>query len=125
MATILNTPSRRALLGAFIAAPLAALPIPSVAVAITLPDAGWTAQLALCRQLRAATEAPGASYSEDEFADLVDRMTAAEDDLIDMPAPDMRALAQKLEVLLVSYQDSILPPEQRNMMLADARRLAS
>ena len=110
--------SRRALLGAAVAMALPA-PVPAESAA------RWTNALARFRQAEAAMRAAEGLPDEDRFDRCLDRCYAALRRLLRIPAPDVFALAAKIE-LVVDHEVGTLTGGERCLAVlkADARRLA-
>jgi len=117
-----NVPSRRSILAGLVAAPI----VPIVATAATAaPDrTAWDSAL------RAANEARTAAFSLPATHDdnLVERVANAYadriDELLEVPAPDMEAALDKLEIFIERDTLSSFSPRMLRMIAADIRRLS-
>lgn len=112
--------SRRALLGAAVAV---ALPV-SIRPAQAEGAAPWSRALFRFREAEAAMRAAEGQPDEDEFDRRLDRCYSALRCLLRLPAPDLRALAAKIE-LVVDHEVGTLTGGERCLAVlkADARRL--
>jgi hypothetical protein len=126
--------SRRALLGAVCSAPLAATPAPvrSERSRGPLPSAAkarqsaWTHALARFRSAEATLAALEGHPDEAAFGSAHDRFNHALRCLLAQPAPDLPALATKLEIAdQAELADLTFAPPALAALATDARRLAA
>ena len=91
------------------------------------PPSPWDAAIAKYRELERAVDASDfgeTERSEAAYGQLVGAWTEAADDLIEMEAPTIDALVDKLEAIDRSFDGSVIQPGVIKAVLADARRLA-
>lgn len=115
------TSDRRGFLSAG-AALAAAAPIAAVgAVNIYGPGlrAQWDAAMRTC------TEAKANAVAQNYVNGTGDMLAQAESVLLDMPAPDYRAVEWKMRWMQTFSEDMILEPKDFDVMLADLARLAA
>ena len=133
--------SRRALLGAVCAAPLSRHPgldPGPMNTALVEPDAAafvdsglrrnddWTRALTRLRRAEAAVLALEGGPDEDAFGRAQDRFNILFRRLLAHPAPDVAAVADKLEIAAAAeLADLTYAPPGLTALVEDARRLAS
>jgi len=129
-----DSTTRRAVISALgFAAPLAIAGAAGAASLMPNPPgtsvnrAAWETALANFRALWRDVEASDfgdTEETENAFHGLVSAMTDAADDLIETDAPDIAALADKLDVIITSHAAGDIGRDVIEVLLADARRLA-
>ena len=124
-----NSPSRRTVLGALAVIPAAIVAAP--AIGQTVDRSTWESRLAEFRRRSGLTNAhpygnartsdPGFDELEEEHSALVVADNEALELLLQTPAPDLPALAEKLEILAREYGDT--SDGGLAAAIADVRRL--